>query len=69
MVRSRAEGEVDMIDQDSDTKNLRADLTTSAVEAARRELMELALDIHAHPELNYQADTVNRLRLDIVFQD
>ena len=43
-----------MIDQDSDRKNLRADLTTSAIEAARPELMELALDIHAHHELNYQ---------------
>ncbi len=43
-----------MSGQDSDPKNLRVDLTTSAIEAARRELMELALDIHAHPELNYQ---------------
>ena len=43
-----------MVSQNSDTKNLRLDLTTTAIEDARRELMELALDIHAHPELNYQ---------------
>ena len=43
-----------MSGQDSNPKNLRVDLTTSAIESARRELMELALDIHAHPELNYQ---------------
>ena len=31
-----------------------SETTAQAIEAARTELIEVALDIHAHPELNYQ---------------
>ncbi len=35
-------------------KETLSETTTQAIEAARPELVEVALDIHAHPELNYQ---------------
>ena len=35
-------------------KDALTEATTQAIEAARSELVEVALDIHAHPELNYQ---------------
>ena len=35
-------------------KDALTETTTQAIEAARSELVEVALDIHAHPELNYQ---------------
>jgi amidohydrolase len=36
------------------TKEELSETTAQAIEAARTELIEVALDIHAHPELNYQ---------------
>ncbi len=35
-------------------KDALTETTTQAIEAARSELVEVALDIHSHPELNYQ---------------
>jgi len=35
-------------------KDALTETTAKAIEAARAELVEVALDIHAHPELNYQ---------------
>jgi amidohydrolase len=35
-------------------KETLSETTSQAIEAARTELVEVALDIHAHPELNYQ---------------
>ena len=35
-------------------KETLTETTAQAIEAARPELVEVALDIHAHPELNYQ---------------
>lgn len=35
-------------------KETLSETTTQAIEGARSELVEVALDIHAHPELNYQ---------------
>jgi amidohydrolase len=35
-------------------KETLSEITTQAIEGARSELVEVALDIHAHPELNYQ---------------
>ena len=35
-------------------KETLSETTAQAIEAARTELVEVALDIHAHPELNYQ---------------
>ena len=37
-----------------ETKNELSNVTGRAIESARPELVELAKDIHAHPELNYQ---------------
>ena len=36
------------------SKETLTETTAQAIEAARSELVEVALDIHAHPELNYQ---------------
>ena len=38
----------------SDAKNVYAEAVTKAVEASREELVSASLDIHSHPELNYQ---------------
>ena len=37
-----------------DTKNALSNVAGRAIESARQELVGLAKDIHAHPELNYQ---------------
>ena len=36
------------------SKQALSETTAHAIEAVRSELVEVALDIHAHPELNYQ---------------
>jgi amidohydrolase len=42
-------------------KETLSETTTQAIEGARSELVEMALDIHAHPELNYQEQHAARL--------
>ena len=43
------------------SKQALSETTTHAIEAVRSELVEVALDIHAHPELNYQEEHAVRL--------
>ena len=43
------------------SKQALSETTTHAIEAVRSELVEVALDIHAHPELNYQEEHAARL--------
>ena len=40
------------------------DNTTTAIDASRQELREISLDIHAHPELNYQEHHAAKLLSD-----
>ena len=48
-----------------DKKSL-SETAAQAIEGARPELVELALDIHAHPELNYQEQHAARLLSEIL---
>ena len=43
-----------MTSKTSPSKQVLSETTAKAIEEARAELVEVALDIHAHPELNYQ---------------
>ena len=43
-----------MTSSNGPSKQALSERTTQAIESARSELVELALDIHAHPELNYE---------------
>ncbi len=43
-----------MTSRNAVSKETLSETTAKAIEAARPELVDLALDIHAHPELNYQ---------------
>lgn len=43
------------------SKQALSETTTHAIEAVRSELVKVALDIHAHPELNYQEEHAARL--------
>ena len=43
------------------SKQTLSETTTHAIEAVRSELVKVALDIHAHPELNYQEKHAARL--------
>jgi len=43
-----------MTSRNAPSKNTLSDTTASAIDSARNELVEVSLDIHAHPELNYQ---------------
>ena len=40
------------------------DVATEAIYSAREELVSIALDIHAHPELNYQEYHASKLLSD-----
>ena len=44
------------------------DVATKAIDSAREELVGLALDIHGHPELNYQEFHASKLLSDILEQ-
>ena len=44
------------------------DNTTTAIDASRQELREISLDIHAHPELNYQEHHAAKLLSDTLEQ-
>ncbi|MEE3249278.1 MAG: M20/M25/M40 family metallo-hydrolase, partial [Chloroflexota bacterium] len=43
-----------MTSNNSQSKAALSETTSQAIESARSELVEVALDIHAHPELNYE---------------
>ncbi|MCH8802192.1 MAG: amidohydrolase, partial [Chloroflexi bacterium] len=43
-----------MTSRNAPTKESLSETTAKAIDGARTELVEVALDIHAHPELNYQ---------------
>ena len=43
-----------MTSNNSQSKVALSETTSQAIESARSELVEVALDIHAHPELNYE---------------
>ena len=43
-----------MTSSNAPSKNTLTDTTASAIDGARNELVDVSLDIHAHPELNYQ---------------
>ena len=43
-----------MTSNNSQSKAVLSETTSQAIESARSELVEVALDIHAHPELNYE---------------
>ena len=43
-----------MTSNNSQSKAVLSETTSQAIESARSELVEIALDIHAHPELNYE---------------
>ncbi|MCH8297741.1 MAG: M20 family metallopeptidase [Chloroflexi bacterium] len=43
-----------MTSRNAPTKESLSETTAKAIDGARAELVEVALDIHAHPELNYQ---------------
>jgi amidohydrolase len=49
-------------------KETLSETTTQAIEGARSELVEVALDIHAHPELNYQEQHAAGLLSDTLEQ-
>lgn len=46
------------------SKEARAEAINAAVEAAREELVAISLDIHAHPELNYQERHASQVLAD-----
>ena len=43
------------------SKQSLSDTSARAIDGARAELVEVALDIHAHPELNYQEQHAAKL--------
>ena len=43
-----------MISKNGPSKDALSETTSQAIEGARSELVEVSLDIHAHPELNYE---------------
>ena len=47
-----------------DNQESRIKVVANAVDAARSELVDIALDLHAHPEVNYQEHYAARLLSD-----
>jgi len=43
-----------MTSKNGPSKDALSETTSQAIEGARSELVEVSLDIHAHPELNYE---------------
>ena len=50
------------------SNSVRLDAAAKAIDAAREELVAMAVDIHAHPELNYQEHHAAKLLSDTLEQ-
>ncbi len=46
------------------SNSVRLDAAAKAIDSAREELVAMAVDIHAHPELNYQEHHAAKLLSD-----
>ena len=57
-----------MADEKSASNRSQLDAAAEAIDSAREELVGIALDIHAHPELNYQEHHAAKLLSDTLEQ-